>query len=336
MMPSYDMSLRSLEVFHAIADTGSIQQVASDTGLSISTVSHHLRTLEEKLGVALIDHGRRPMIPTPAGAIFLRHVDEALRSLRRGRVELTSSTIEQVKELRLGVIDDFDGEVAPELAQALAQVMPSATFRHRTRPSHEVLGLLARGEIDIAVAAAPQDGMAGMVEYPLLRDPFVVVAPVSPVHQIEDLMARKVDLPFLHYPKAQMIGQQVDAQLRRLRLNYPRRYEIESNQMLHSMVAGGMGWTITTAASFMRVKRLHSQLLLSPLPTRKFSRVISMFTTDIYSETVVSLLHAAFRRLIAQRFVDPAINDHPWLSGSFLVLSAIGADDTRAAEPDES
>lgn len=327
MLPSSDMSLRSLEIFQAVAQGGSVQQVSSDTGLSISTVSHHLRTLEEKLGVALIDHGRRPMVPTPAGAIFLRHVDDALRSLRRGRSELTSGKIEQVKELRLGVIDDFDGEVAPELAQALAQVMPSANFRHRTRSSHEVLGLLARGEIDIAVAATPPDGMAGLLEYPLLRDPFVLVSPASPAHPIDDLMERKVDLPFLHYPKTQMIGQQIDAQLRRQRLTFPRRYEIESNQMLHSMVAGGMGWTITTATSFMRVKRLHGQLSISPLPIRKFSRVLSLFATDIYSETVVTLLHAAFRRLIVQRFVDPAVAEHPWLSDSFFPLSAIDGEE---------
>ena len=64
------LSLRWLEVFQLIAKSGSIQQVASETDLSISTVSNHLRSLETALSVDLVDHGRRPMGLTPAGEVF--------------------------------------------------------------------------------------------------------------------------------------------------------------------------------------------------------------------------------------------------------------------------
>jgi len=66
-----DLNLKTLELFQICAEKGSLNAVSNDTGLSISTVSHHLRGLEEYLGVALFDHSRRPMILTPKGQLFL-------------------------------------------------------------------------------------------------------------------------------------------------------------------------------------------------------------------------------------------------------------------------
>mgnify|MGYP001385135846 CR=1 FL=1 len=40
------ISLKWLEVFHLVACHGSVQAAAREAGLSISTVSHHLRSLE--------------------------------------------------------------------------------------------------------------------------------------------------------------------------------------------------------------------------------------------------------------------------------------------------
>ena len=87
---SKTLSLRWLEVFRLIAKSGSIQQVASETGLSISTVSNHLRSLEDALGIALVDHGRRPMSLTPAGEVFSRYVRDGLTVLKRGEAEIRS------------------------------------------------------------------------------------------------------------------------------------------------------------------------------------------------------------------------------------------------------
>ena len=73
------ISLKWLEVFHLVACHGSVQAAAREAGLSISTVSHHLRSLEAQLGVTLLNHARRPMILTPVGAVFFKNVDEALK-----------------------------------------------------------------------------------------------------------------------------------------------------------------------------------------------------------------------------------------------------------------
>ena len=41
-----DLNLKTLELFQICAEKGSLIAVSNDTGLSVSTVSHHLRGLE--------------------------------------------------------------------------------------------------------------------------------------------------------------------------------------------------------------------------------------------------------------------------------------------------
>ena len=77
-MTKSDLSLRWLESFQVTAATGSVRAAAQELGLSVSTVSQHLKSLEDQLGAPLLDHGRRPMGLTPVGANFLRHVELGL------------------------------------------------------------------------------------------------------------------------------------------------------------------------------------------------------------------------------------------------------------------
>jgi DNA-binding transcriptional LysR family regulator len=312
--------MRWLEVFQLVAKSGSIQAVASETGLSVSTVSHHLRSLEDSLGVSLLNHARRPMVLTPTGAIFLKYVEEGLRLIRQGETELTSGNLSEARDLRLGVVDDFDSEVAPALAQFLAQAMPKCTFQHHTRPSHEIIRLLYENKLDVGVATRPVNDLTGLIEFPLLRDPFLMAIPSSAELSSENLLSGKSDLPFLRYSQNQIIGTLIEAHLRRIRATLPNRFELESNQSIIGMVAEGSGWTITTPASYMRARRFHSRVTLLPFPGKGFVRTLSLFTTEVYPETMAELIASTMRRLIARHFVDPIANSYAWLSSDFRLL----------------
>ena len=318
------LSLRGLEIFQLLAKSGSVQKVASDTGLSISTVSHHLKNLEDSLGVGLMDHSRRPMILTPSGSIFLRHIEDGLRMIRRGEIELTSGNLVEARELRFGIVDDFDSEVAPELAEFLARAMPRCTFKHHTRPSHEILGLLLDQKLDVGVATRPTGDAPGLVEYPILYDPFVLATPIDCEFAPEDLLSGNAKLPLLRYARSQIIGQSIEAQLRRLRVSLPNRFEMESNHSVLGMVAEGGGWAITTPASYARAKRFHGRIALRPFPGRGFARTISLFTMEVYPQPVAEIILETLRRLIARHVVDPITAQHPWLLPGFQLLSEKG------------
>lgn len=214
-----------------------------------------------------MDHGRRPMVLTAAGEQFLRHVDEALSQLQRGEAAVASGQLAQTASLRLGLIEDFDSEVAPDLARILARTLPVCSFCHFTRPSHDILRLLKDRRIDMGVATRPPGGTGGLVEFPpLLRDPFVIALPPrsAPPENAAAHLAGQTDRPLLRYAQTQIIGRLIEAQLRRLRVTLPNRFELESNQSLMGMVAE-VSWAITTPpTSFARATRFHDRIALHP------------------------------------------------------------------------
>uniref|UniRef100_UPI00242CD69E helix-turn-helix domain-containing protein n=1 Tax=Sutterella wadsworthensis TaxID=40545 RepID=UPI00242CD69E len=56
---------RNVEIFISLAKTKSFQKTASIFGLSTSSISRELVTLENKLKVTLVDRSCRPLILTP-------------------------------------------------------------------------------------------------------------------------------------------------------------------------------------------------------------------------------------------------------------------------------
>ncbi len=311
-----------LEIFERVAQSGSVQTVATDIGLSVSTVSHHILSLEQALSISLLDHTRRPMVLTPAGTVFLRSVEEALRLIRGAESEMISGDLSQARDLRLGLVEDFDSEIAPELAQQLATAMPKCTFRHFTRPSHEILEMLRNQRIDAGVATRPPQDVPGLLEYPLLRDPFVLACPRASTATPETLLAGKTSLPFLRYSQNQIIGVQIEAQLRRSRVSLANRFELESNQSIMGMVAAGSGWAITTPTSYVRAKRFHDKVTLHPFPGKGFSRTLSLFTTESYVQPVAELILSSLQQLIARQVVAPVIQRMPWLESTFQVVES--------------
>ena len=319
-MKKSKLSPKWLEAFVLIARSGAVQEAATEAGLSVSTVSHHLRSLEDCLGVALFDHTHRPLRLTSAGAVFHRHVDEALRILRKAETELRAGTLSETREMSLGLVEDFDTEIGPELARSLAAGMPNCHFKHLTRPSHEILTLLRSQEIDIGIATRPQFDPDDLTEAPLLREPFVLAVPAGDDTLPEDYLAGRSPLPLLRFSSNQIMATQIEQQLRRLRISLPYRFEFESNQTLMSMVAEGDGWAITTPLNYIRARRFQRQIALVPFPGKGFSRYLSVFTSENSSGPAVASVTGTMRQLIEERAIRPTVERMPWLADLFCLL----------------
>ncbi|WP_299666380.1 LysR family transcriptional regulator [uncultured Ruegeria sp.] len=314
------LSLRWLEVFQLISKSGSIQKVAQETDLSISTVSNHLRSLESTLGVDLVNHNRRPMNLTPAGVVFARYVHDGLITLKRGEAEIRSGSWQHATDLRMALLDDFDNEVGPELFQSLSSALPRCNFRHYTRPSHEIVEKLQEQKLDAGVATRPPGLLADLVEYPLMRDPFVLVVPSGYSQGLQDLMTADSPLPFLRYSRHHTIGKQIETQLIRLKILLPNRYELECNQSIIGLVAGGNGWTITTAASYHRAQRFHDKVQVIRFPGKSFARIVSLFTTHVYPVETSKLILDALQTSLRSCFTEPVVARFPWLADEFHII----------------
>ena len=310
------VTLKGLEVFEALAATGSVALASQRTGLSQPAVSQQMRNLETALNADLLDHGRRPMQLTPAGRTFLHRTRAVLSQLRLAESELTVMDLSHLRTLDLGMIDDFDNDLTPRLVTILAESMAQCRFRLISAPSHEISAALVAQKLHVAVAASAGEVLDGVAEYPLVRDPYILVMPRG-----AGLPGGVMDrLPFLRHDRAQLIGRQIDSHLARQGLGWPSRFEIGPHLSLMALVARGVGWTVTTPLGFMRAARFHPEMEAHPVPFEPFSRRISLFAGADWADRVPRDVAQTMRLLLKDLVIDPALRQLPWLDGELRVL----------------
>jgi DNA-binding transcriptional LysR family regulator len=314
------VTLRGLEVFEALAGAGSVARASELTGLSQPAVSQQLRNLEAALGVELVDHGRRPMVLTPAGRAFLPRAQGALRQLRLAQNELTVMDLSHLATLSLGVIDDFDNDLTPRLVTLLAEAMTGCAFRLITAPSHEITQAIRARRLNLAVVASSGEEAQGVIEYPLARDPYIVVCARGAVAEAGGLEAVMRSQPFLRHDRDQLIARQIAAHLARQGLSFEGRFEIGPHLSLMTLVARGTGWTLTTPLGYMRAARLHAGMEAHPVPFPAFARTISLLAASDWSDHVPRDVARRTRMLIADMVIAPALAQLPWLEGALTVL----------------
>ncbi|SLN75189.1 LysR family transcriptional regulator [Ruegeria meonggei] len=308
------LTLRGLEVFEALARTGSVAQAADITGLSQPSVSQQLRNLEKALGTDLVDHGRRPMRLTQAGRSFLARTEAVLAELQIAQSELSVMDLGHLATLSIGLIDDFDNDLTPRLATLLADSLTRSKFKLITLSSLDLFAELEAQRLHMVVSAHSGEVLEGVVEHPLVQDPFILVTP-------KGFGKATQDLPFLRYAREQLISRQIENHLARQQLDFEERFEIGSHLALMAMVARGLGWAITTPLGYMRATRFHDSLEVHPAPFGEFARTISLFTRTDWSDQVPQEVAQMMRRLMRSQIIDPALMQLPWLNGQLKVMS---------------
>ena len=316
-----DLSLKWLELFQICARKGSLRAASEESGLTISTISHHIRKLEDHLGVDLFNHSRRPMVLTPKGRVFLRNIDDALLSIRKAKAEASAGNISEASYLRLGTIEDFDSDITPELAVFLSEAMPSCDFVYLTDSSHAVIEMLRNRQLDLGITATPGEKLGELQDRPLLRDPFVVVLPRHCEQSLSDIVENRTNLPFLRFSSNLMIARQIESQLRRIGVKSPHAFECSNSQTLMAMVAAGAGWTITTPLLFSRAKRFQPRLKMHRFPGKRFARTLALVATPDCSRSMIELVDNKIRGLIDDHAISPTHRSTPWLADSFMLLS---------------
>ena len=311
------LTLRGLEVFETLARTGSVAETADRLGLSAPAVSQQLRNLSQALGVDLIDHSRRPMVLTAAGRLFLERAEAALQSLRAGQRGLSMLDLADLSALSMGVIEDFENEVTPQLATDLAEAMTQCAFRLVTGASHALQAQIARRELDIAICAAGSTAPTGSLVHPLIDDPYILAVPRGT--EVAGGLAALGGLTFLRRDPDQVMGQQIERYLATTGLNLPNRFEMDSNQSISALVAGGTGWTITTPLSLLRAGRFSGGIDAHPLPGAPMSRRIVLYATGDWTGPIPAQIAARARDLIEDHFAAPGRERMPWLADGFRV-----------------
>jgi len=172
------MDLRQLEIFVKVAELGSFSRAAEALHLTQPTVSERIRTLEDELGVRLLDRLGRGAAVTRAGELLVSYAGRMLALQREARQALDSFQGKMSGGLLVGA-STIPGEyVLPPLIGRFKDKYPEIFITLLIGDSQAVVGWVVEGKAELGVVGARLPHRA--VEYrELMPDEEVVVVPAG-------------------------------------------------------------------------------------------------------------------------------------------------------------
>lgn len=164
-------TLKQLQYFLALTETGHFGRAAERCFVSQSAFSNAIRELETNLGAELVDRTNRSVTITATGqdvAVQARLVMRDVESL----VEMAQGPGEPLAgELRLGVIPTIAPFILPATLPRLRRQYPDLELLLVEDQTERLHKRLMDGELDVLLLALPWE-MRGVEEQALFRDPF--------------------------------------------------------------------------------------------------------------------------------------------------------------------
>ena len=148
------MDLRQLEIFAKVAELGSFSRAAQALFLTQPTVSEHIRTLEDELGVRLLDRLGRGAAVTKGGALLLGYAQRMLALAREARQAMESFQGRMSGELLVGA-STIPGEyILPALIGRFKEKFPDIAITLLIGGSQAVSDWVLEGRAELGVVGA--------------------------------------------------------------------------------------------------------------------------------------------------------------------------------------
>jgi DNA-binding transcriptional LysR family regulator len=314
------ITLWGIEVFVATAEEKSITAAARRLGASASAVSQQLTNLESALGVSLLVRNSRPVTLTPAGEAFRRRAQSILNEAAQARAELSVAGARSLTRLRLGVIDDLEADVTPQLLVRMAGLFEGCQFLLETGASHFLYDQLEAEALDVIIAAEMGEAPDWAEVHPILSEGFVVAAPRGAVDAGGDVLRQLKALPLVQYTTRHHMGRLIETHLAQQNLRLAHRFELDSYHAILALVGQGVGWTILPPLALMRARRLIGELELFDLPFAPLSRRIVLTARQGVLQDVPGTVAAELSGLLREVVVAPAIAAYPHLSARLQLV----------------
>lgn len=171
-------TLQQLRYLVMIAETLHFRRAAERAHVTQPTLSAQLATLEDKLGVQLVERSRSRVILTAEGSEIaerarrvLADVDEIVEIARLGRQRLGGT-------VRVGVVQSLGSYLLPLVIPDLHARYPQLRLYVREGLAEDLIDRLEAGSLDLLFFPLPLDGR-DMTTVQLFREPLLVVTPTD-------------------------------------------------------------------------------------------------------------------------------------------------------------
>lgn len=225
------MTIVQLEYLLAVANFGSFSVAAEHCFVTQPSLSMQIKSLEDELGVMLLDRSKKPVIPTEAGEAVLAQARETLREYNSIKEVVARIKGEMSGRIRLGVIPTIAPYMLHKFIPDFVQRYPKVELEIREMKTEYIIDALNRDCIDAALVAGGTCG-DGILEYDLFDDRFFAyVSPDSPLYNKSNIRIEDIDMRDLILLSAGNCMRDQVLELCQARKGVPAHYSFESGSL---------------------------------------------------------------------------------------------------------
>ena len=238
-----DISIRQLEVFVATAEYCSFTKAAEDLHLTQSTVSMHIRTLEEVLGACLIERGaRKKVILTEEGKRVYSMAKDILSRVDALQERRTDGGEEL---LRIGTSTVPAQYLLPKLLSGFLKKHSRVKYILRRGDSEHILECIQKGEVRIGLTGY-RNGDRSLIFQEIARDHLVLITENSEAYRAMQAAGNTgkdlLDRPMIAREESSGTQHAADAFLQKLGVTEPNIVaRMDNPESIKISVAEGIG-----------------------------------------------------------------------------------------------
>ncbi len=292
-------SVMQLRVFLAVAERLHFRSAAEELGMSQPSLSQSLVTLEEGLGLHLVERSTRSVLVTPAGQQLLPYARTAVAAMDAVADAAAGSGGPLFGQLRIGVIPTAAPYLLPGLLPALAERFPDLRPRIVEDQTARLVEGLRSGAVDLAIMAVPADAL-GIVAIPLYTERFALLVPAG--HELAGVEGLSpevlVDQPLLLLDEGHCLRDQTVDLCRRVSAPVLGREESRAASLTTAVqcVAGGLGVTIVPESA-VRAETRDPGVAVATFADPSPGRTMGLF---LRAATAADDAYAEFGRVVAE------------------------------------
>lgn len=237
------LKISQLRALVAIADEGTFGKAALQLDISQSAVSHAISTMEDTLGVSLLNRGRQGAALTPVGEEIAEEARQVLASLERIGKTATSARGLETGQVRVACFRSVATHLMPSIIGRFQQHHPDIKViitEHVSTDTIENDVLIGQADIGFVLLPTKKD----LETQVMLRDEYVVLLPPTENPPAKLTWEQLEQYPLILPPRHVTCCAIVQDIFKRYNRPFNLAYEITEDSTILSMVRQGLGATV--------------------------------------------------------------------------------------------
>lgn len=270
------MEIAQIEAFLAVVTFGSFRRAAEALHLTQPAVSARIKTLEESLGVSLLDRGRGAPALSAAGRALRPHAEQLLRAVALARQAVHDLRPASGGAIQLAAALSICTYLLPDVLKRFRLAHPGVLITVRSGHSKEVLEMVVRGEAEIGLARSLHHPAVETVS--LGDDPLILVgrAVVWPRGTRRACLEEVADRPLIFFDRGSSDWTLSHGLFRRAGLVPNVVLEVETIEAAKRMVEGGIGLAFLPHLAVARELRRGSLVAIEIVDAEPLSRSLDV------------------------------------------------------------